>query len=490
MDKISLHYSENIISRKKGRAEQILSFFMVVENLDYNKQVEVNWCGEDGNWHSLAASFHSKLDAEREYWAATVVSHASAGQSLPGNIEFNLCYQSKGSFYWDNNNGDNYLSEADSGVRLCARSGLQAIHFSRDFAPKQKFVPITVAVSNQLFARAVTVHWTVDNWRHTQTAACHYQRRYWDKKHHSNARNPNQYGVAIWKTWLRVADAFRLEYSICCESDSQTTWDNNFGYNYAITRKPLQLMILNLHCRQEPQQDEKLSLIAQAITDHQVDVVCFQEVAEEWNKGMGDWQSNTAKIINDRLPEPFHIYADWSHLGFERYREGLAILSRYPVLHESALYVSDSQDPYSIDARKVLMTEIEVPYMGRVNIYSAHLSWWENGFAKQFKRLHEWAQNNHQPATLATLLCGDFNVAADSQGYQLVMGLNCYEDAYLNAKAGQGGQSSADNEYRIDYVFVHHLSQVQAVHAHALFTENDYGKVSDHSGYVMTFEPK
>jgi maltose 6'-phosphate phosphatase len=216
---------------------------------------------------------------------------------------------------------------------------------------------------------------------------------------------------------------------------------------------------------------------------------------------MGDWNSNAAKIINDRLPEPFHIYTDWSHLGFDRYREGLAILSRYPLIQEDSLYVSDSQDPYSIHSRKVLMAEIDVPFIGVVNVYSTHLSWWEDGFASQFKRLREWAKAKHTPDTQATLLCGDFNVAVGSKGYQLVLESNDYDDQYLKAKTAVLSeqnyrlddpywQNYQTDDYRIDYVFMSKVSQLQVMAAQSVFTEEDYGKVSDHCGYLMSFEPK
>jgi maltose 6'-phosphate phosphatase len=33
-------------------------------------------------------------------------------------------------------------------------------------------------------------------------------------------------------------------------------------------------------------------------------------------------------------------------------------------------------------------------------------------------------------------------------------------------------------------------SELQVTSAKVIFTEEDYGKVSDHCGYFMTFEPK
>ncbi len=207
----------------------------------------------------------------------------------------------------------------------------------------------------------------------------------------SNARNPNQYGSQIWQGLLEINDAFRLQYTISCECRDQVIWDNNYGKNYSIGHEPLKVLILNLHCYQEDNQDAKFSQIARAINELDIDIVCLQEVAELWNEGHGDWNTNSAKIINDRLEKPYHIHADWGHLGFNKYREGVAILSRYPMLKQEAKYVSTSHDPYSIHSRKVVMAQVHVPYMGFINFFSAHLSWWDDGFPEQFKRLSKCA---------------------------------------------------------------------------------------------------
>ncbi len=501
MDKIQLLYVENVITRKKSRVQQSLSFFMRVENLSYDKAIDVIWAGEDGVWQTLPAGYHSRLKHDQDYWQARIDFQLSADTSLPGNIEFGLRYRTAGSEYWDNNQGLNYSSQADSGIKVTNAAQVLNIDFASKLEDGQKFVPITVAVNQVNPGDKVTVHWTTDNWQHSRQTPCYFKRNYWDKIALSNARNPNQYQSAIWKGWLRVGQAFRLQYSISVERDGQVFWDNNDGLNYSISREPLKVLILNLHCYQEDNQDYKFSQIAKAINELNADLVCFQEVAELWNNGAGDWNSNSAKIINDRLPTPYHIHTDWSHLGFDKYREGVAILSKYPLNNQDGRYVSGSHDAYSIHSRKVVMAQIEVPYMGSVNVFSAHLSWWEDGFAEQFQRLCEWAQAKQSAKINATLLCGDFNIAAGSIGYRLIVDTHQYDDQYLAANA-QGvfdkifrvndpyWNDYLSDDYRIDYIFLNKTSSLQVTSAKVLFTDQDYGRVSDHCGFFMTFEPK
>jgi len=501
MDEIRLVYAENVISRKRRRKQQQLSFFMKVKDLSYHKQVDVLWAGEDGGWRELPASFHGKLGSGEEYWQAHIALHDSHDVSLPGNVEFGLRYRAAGAEYWDNQHGHHYHSQADTGILLAAGQAVQNVAFASRLLDGQKYVPVTVAVNSALQAEKVAVHWTADNWRHVRVASCRYRRNYWDKLQLSNARNPNHYGVEVWQAWLRVGQAFKIQYSVCVESGGRTVCDDNFGFNYILSRKPLSVMVLNLHCYQEDNQGFKFSQIAKAINELEADVVCLQEVAEFWNNGEGDWDSNAARIINEQLRQSYYVHTDWSHLGFDRYREGVALLSRYPMHNHDARYVSDSHDAYDINSRKVVMATIDVPYIGAVNVFSAHLSWWEGGFSTQFGRLHEWASGKQHAGTVATLLCGDFNIAAGSYAYQMVLADYGYDDQYL---AAQGVYQPEQNfrlndpywrqqlsqDYRIDYIFIGKDGGLQAVSANTLFTDRDYGRVSDHNGYLFVFEPK
>ncbi|MGR8979876.1 MAG: endonuclease/exonuclease/phosphatase family protein [Gammaproteobacteria bacterium] len=499
MNEIQLVYVENIITRKKKGVQQQLTFFMQLENIGYDKHVDVLWAGEDGIWQTLPASYHSKREPNREYWQAKTSFQLTKEKSLPGNIQFALCFRVAGIDYWDNNNAINYASEADSGVRLFGRQ-IQNIGFSGRLENGRKFAPVTVAVDKSLQAEKITIHWTADNWRHHHKTICHFSRKYWDKEAFSNARNPNQYGVEIWKGWIKATHAFRLKYSISCDSKGAVLWDNNDGNDYVASRPPLKIMILNLHCYQEEDQESKFAQIARAIDELGIDIVCFQEVAELWNEGQGDWNTNSAKIINDLIGKPYHLYTDWSHLGFDKYREGVAILSRYPLSKEESRYVSESDDPYSIHSRKVVMAQIHVPYIGAINVFSAHLSWWEDGFAEQFNRLREWAAEKQDGHVKGTLLCGDFNIAAGSEGYDLVVNGHEYEDQFLSANShgvfekvfkvnDPYWRHYLADDYRIDYIFLNKSSRLSVTSGQVLFTEQDYGQVSDHCGYVMTFEP-
>ena len=500
MNKINLLYAKNVITRKASVPEQDLSFLVLVDDLAFDKSVDVAWAGEDGVWHTLTAAYHGKAGHNQEYWFARMAVAAATDQSLPGNVQFALRYRVSGAEYWDNQQGENHSLQADSGIMLADKRPLLNVEFGRRLADGQTLLPVVVATDAALQARRVTIHWTRDDWRSSRKSACHYGRNYWDSEFLSNARNPNHYGCQIWNTALKVDGVCRVQYRISCETRREVLWDDNFGQNYSVQRRPLTVMILNLHCCQEEDQDDKLSRIARAIDAQEVDIVCLQEVAELWNNGKGDWQTNTARIINERLKSPYHLVTDWSHLGFDRYREGVAVLSRYPIERHQGRYVSSSRDPYSIHSRKVVMAQVRVPYIGLINVFSSHLSWWEDGFAEQFENLRQWAADEHTPQVTTTMLCGDFNIKAGSRGYQFVVDSSEYDDQYLSANSPQvfrriftardaHWERYLDEDHRIDYVFLRKGSGLAATAGRAVFTEQDYGRVSDHFGYLMTFEP-
>jgi len=274
-----------------------------------------------------------------------------------------------------------------------------------------------------------------------------------------------------------------------CRTKSGVVWDNRNGRNYATCRGTLRAMTLNLHTYQEPDQQEKFQQIAR------------QEVGEHWNNGEGDWASNAARIINSHLPKPYHLHTDWSHLGFDRFREGVAVLSRHPFVYTDAGYVSDSQDPYDIHSRKVVMAQVRVPYFGLINLFSAHLSWPSDGFFPQFDRLREWATQRHTPEVTATLLGGDFNIAAGSEAYRHIVDAGEYEDQYLKIRNSSVFQKvfrqrKGDTmpllaeDGRIDYLWLRDGNRLRAIYAEELFTPERYGRVSDHTAYWVEFEQR
>ena len=482
---IQLLYVKNVILRHTGVLQQELVFVLAVRNLAYKKCVEVIWAGENGIWHNLKAEYIGPKGANHEIWQARATFQLTGEDPLPGDIQFVSHYQVCGRDYWNPPNYQTSTVNADSGVHMEDKFPLLNLDYQPLLHTGQQYYPVTIAVRRDLRPERVSIRWTTNRWRTFTDTPAFFMRRHWHRAVGGNALSPNRYGCAVWISQLHLGDAYQVEYALACEAGGREYWDNNYGTNYLSRRDRLKILTLNLHCYQEEQQDEKFRRIVKAIQDLNIDVVCLQEVGERWNDGHGDWNSNAARIICDRLGNSHFVCTDWGHIGFGQYREGTAILSRYPFLMQDSRYVSATQDIHNINARKVVMGQIQVPYFGVINVFSVHLSWWHDGFRGQFENLRQWAETRQTPDVAATLLCGDLNSAANAEGYAVAS--QDYEDQFFKANARR--LSRAD-DHRIDYVFMKKGSALEVRSAYRLFTADDYGPVSDHYGYYGEFEPR
>ena len=130
------------------------------------------------------------------------------------------------------------------------------------------------------------------------------------------------------------------------------------------------------------------------------------------------------------------------------------------------------------------MAQVDVPYMGLVNVFSVHLSWWNSGYREQLAaswsgRSSATAERWRQPSCAAI---------STTRSDRKAFGSRSNDTKTKFSKAGGPGQA-ADNDPRIDYVFMKKGNRLQAVSARMLFTDSDYGRVSDHPGIYVEFEP-
>ncbi len=288
----------------------------------------------------------------------------------------------------------------------------------------------------------------------------------------------------------------------------------------------LSVLTLNLHTYQELQTDgiaeseltDELARrrvaaygpifdrIAAGIKALSPDIICLQEVGE-WREGTGgDSQfgasdTNMVNHVLSRLPaHSYEVTMDWSHVGFDAWREGAAILSRRPMLRTDARYVSrpeHSRRDYW-KSRNVPMARINKPGFGEVDVYSVHLGWWDDAdepFAEQWDRLLAWIAED--PGDVV-VLCGDFNVEAGSPGYSMITTESGFDDAYLLANpdgmfdatiaGGADGWEDAKQGRRIDYVLVNENAGMRVTEARRVFTSAEFGQVSDHLGVYVVLE--
>jgi len=249
--------------------------------------------------------------------------------------------------------------------------------------------------------------------------------------------------------------------------------------------------------------------IADGINQLDPDVVCFQEVGE-WSEGntqdpdsilFGSSESNMVHQILQRLDEHYFSTMDWSHYGFDVWLEGSAILSKQPFIDTGSRFISNpGNGRYEFwKSRNVPMARIAIPGIGSANVFSVHAGWWddeEEPFQDQYRNLLAWAGEIASPRG-TTILCGDFNVPADSKMQEFMTNGTGYSDQYalanpdgsLDATIGGAidGWESSDSGQRVDYILMNDDSPLEVEEARIIFTEEIYGIVSDHAGIYASF---
>ncbi len=251
--------------------------------------------------------------------------------------------------------------------------------------------------------------------------------------------------------------------------------------------------------------------IAHGIAELDPDLVCLQEVAEWPGESsdkprvleFGTSDSNMVYQVLSRLPDSRYAYTmDWSHFTWGVWLEGSAILSKYPLTHSESRFISRPDTiPHGEDwkSRNVPMAKIDVPELGEVSVYSVHAGWWDDPhepFQEQYGRLLEWV-GEVSARSVTTILCGDFNVAAGSAGYDFMLENTGFADSYAIANpegfldatigAGADGWEDSDKGQRIDYILISEDSPLEAARARRVFTRDEFGIVSDHVGVFVKF---
>lgn len=276
----------------------------------------------------------------------------------------------------------------------------------------------------------------------------------------------------------------------------------------------LSVLTLNLHTYQQHprhccfdtmhQHEREVQIIAEAIAHLQIDVIAFQEVGEYMYDPIthpyGESPSNMAFRICNKLRSWglwYHLHQDWSHIGFYRWREGTAILSRYPMHHNYSAYVSRDHRRDNYMSRNITLSCIDVPWFGLLHVANVHLSWAHHGFYEEFYNLKQLIYSRLHFGVRADLIVGDFNAPAGEQAYQTIVGNGEYVDQYFSVHPQRFYQPSYHGQIdgwknespkRIDYIFKRNGSAMQIRTMDLIFNDHFYPVVSDHFGYLARFD--
>src|SRR3712207_4176340 len=115
-------------------------------------------------------------------------------------------------------------------------------------------------------------------------------------------------------------------------------------------RKKMKLLTINVHSWLEENQEEKMEILAKVIAEKEYDVVAFQEVNQKIKSKLilkevkeDNFLHQLLQKIKKYTEENYEYVWSYSHIGFDIYEEGIALLSRHPILEREAFYCTDSQ---------------------------------------------------------------------------------------------------------------------------------------------------
>ncbi len=261
----------------------------------------------------------------------------------------------------------------------------------------------------------------------------------------------------------------------------------------------MKLLTLNTHSIASDSYERNIEIFVNAIIKHTPDVIALQEVMQPHNAKRADFcedlkavgqipikEGNFAKKVIDSLKKHkisyYGVYFAFKQ-AYDRYDEGLAILSRKTIDTKEIIQLTPFNDYDNYKTRYALGARIDESW-----IYSLHFNW-EDEPTSPFKS--EWNQlisASHSKKNV--YLMGDFNLTPSSSGYELIT--KNYFDTYMLAKDIDNGitvmgeidgwEESKENK-RIDYIFT--SKNVEFKSSKVIFNGKNEEIISDHFGILV-----
>lgn len=263
----------------------------------------------------------------------------------------------------------------------------------------------------------------------------------------------------------------------------------------------MKLLTLNCHSWQEENQLDKIKYLAEVINEKRYDVIALQEIS----------QSINSKVIKDNVKDDnfivllkkeldkmsddnYEFYWDFSHIGYDVYEEGLAIMTKHKFKDNESFFITKGEDRSYWKTRKIVKSSIEIDNK-EIDFYSCHLGWWndeEEPFKYQADKLIDKMDNKKQ-----TFFMGDFNNNAfvRNEGYDYLLSKNLI-DLYMKADSNDecsataigkidGWEENREN-LRLDLILSNKSLKVKS--ANIVFNGKNKEIISDHYGVELEID--
>ncbi|MBN8199194.1 endonuclease/exonuclease/phosphatase family protein [Bacillus sp. NTK034] len=256
----------------------------------------------------------------------------------------------------------------------------------------------------------------------------------------------------------------------------------------------MKLLTLNCHSWQEDQQLEKIKILAETIKENFYDVIALQEVSQHFKAPLIDGhirEDNYALLLIEELRkigvDDYVFIWDFSHIGYDIYEEGLAIMTRHEIKEDHSFFITNNRDRKNWKTRKIV--GIKLVLQDRpISFYSCHLGWWHD--EEECYKFQVESLLAKVPKDESAFLMGDFNSSAyvRNEGYDFLTGNGLYDtyelasrkDSGVTVKGKIAGWDNNKHDMRIDLILS--AQPVQPKYSRVIFNGTHKPIISDHYG--------
>ena len=262
----------------------------------------------------------------------------------------------------------------------------------------------------------------------------------------------------------------------------------------------MKILTINVHAWLEKNQMEKIDILAKAIAEKQYDVIAMQEVNQLMNNPVifdDIRQENYGWVLLEKLQEytDTDYYYHWSnsHIGYGKYNEGVAIITRHKIKEEDEFYCTFAQSVRTISSRRIV--SITIDYNGQeIEFYSCHMNLPNcetEDMGKSIQNILTRTKNDN-----LKILMGDFNTDAigSSEDYKNIISQGLFDTYTLAEKKDSGitvdksidGWANDKSQKRIDYIFSN--KEIKVKESKVIFNNENKKIVLDHFGVEVEIE--
>ncbi len=254
----------------------------------------------------------------------------------------------------------------------------------------------------------------------------------------------------------------------------------------------MKLLTLNCHSWIEENQISKIKYLAKIIKEKQFDVVALQEVSQRIeSKFISEniKEDNFVHLLNEELKKlgdnSYKYIWDFSHIGYDIYEEGLAILTKHNIVNYDSFYITKSDNKDFYKSRKIIKADITIDNE-KISFFTCHLGWWKDedeSFENQVDNLIEKINNK-------SFIMGDFNNDAfiRNEGYDYLLDkglIDTYtkaieKDSGITVEGEIAGWEGKKENKRLDIIFT--TDDIEVLKSNVIFNGENKKIISDHYG--------